>query len=125
MCLDSAKPSQRGAYLVVMGDYLVAQDLAESIEYYDPSADVIVRHTLHEAVEAVELAEQIVVAFVAEAPGRYLASPIAGLLSKRGARIVLIGDEAEAQGESGGWQVLFRPFSMSVVLALLVGPARV
>ena len=125
MCLDTAKQPQRGAYLVVMGDYLVAQDLAESIAYYDPTAEVILRHTVDEGAQALEFVEHIEVAFVGDAPQRFAASPFAKSLMQRGARVVLIGDEAEAQGDQAGWRVLQRPFSMSLVLAHLVGAPSV
>ena len=125
MCLDDVKRPPQGAYLVVLGDYLVAQDLAESIVYYDPAATVIVRHTTAEALVAVDSVARIEVAFVGDAPTRFAASQLAQMIHSKGGRVVLLGDEAEATGEAAGWSVLHRPFSLSLVLACLAGPVSI
>ena len=121
MCLDEVKRPPHWAYLVVLGDYLVAQDLAESIACHDPAAEVIVRHTMAEAVAAMESVARIEVAFVGDAPTRFAASQLAQAIRSKGGRVVLLGDEAEATGEAAGWSVLHRPFSLSLVLACLAG----
>ena len=119
MYVDKAKQPQRGSYLVVMGDYLTGQDVAESIEYYDPSAVVIVRHSMAAAIKALEYVQQIKVAFVGDTLTGFGNRLIAELLVQRGARIVRIGDAAEAHGDAAGWRVLQRPFSMAMVHAHL------
>ena len=119
MCRDEVKRPPHGAYLVVLDDYLVAQDLAESIAYHDPAAEVIVRHTVAEAVAAMDSVETIEVAFVGEAPARYAGSQLAQMIRSKSGRVVLLGDEAETAGEAAGWSVLHRPFSLSLVLAYL------
>jgi hypothetical protein len=63
-----------------------------------------------------------VVAFVGEGPSRFAGSALAQMIQNRGGRVVLLGDEAEAEGRKAGWPVLDRPFSQSLVLTLLAPP---
>jgi hypothetical protein len=121
MSETTAGPLSRGAYLVVLDDYLVSQDLAETIRYFDPEAQVIARPTTDDAVAAVAPVARIELAFVADGPSHFAASPLAGMIRCRGGRVVLLGPEAETAGKAAGWPVLHRPFSQSLVLAHLAG----
>ena len=106
-------------YLILLKDYLVAQDLAESIAVYDPEAEVIVQHALADAVSALEATPQIAAAFVGLEPLQCSASGLADMIRGRGGEVILMGSEAEEQGEALGWKVLHRPFSEGLVLAHL------
>lgn len=109
----------RQTYLVVLDDYLIAQDLAESIACYDDAAQVVVRHVVDDAVAALEAVEGLAVAFVGVDPKQFAGSALARMIDSRGGKVVLMGDAAEDDGETGGWAVLHRPFSQGLVQSLL------
>jgi hypothetical protein len=106
-------------YLILLKDYLVAQDLEESIAAHDPAAEVIVRQSMASALSALEATQQIAVAFVDVEPLHCRASGLADMIRSRGGEVILMGDEAEEKGEALGWKVLHRPFSEGLVLAHL------
>ncbi len=110
MIKAEGRPKTAGTYLVVLADYLVAQDLAESIVVYDADAEVLVLHSASRAAAALEKVERIAVAFVDAGPELFGASELAQMIQSRGGRVVLLGDEAEAAGGALGWSVLQRPF---------------
>lgn len=122
MTTQDASPLDRGAYLIVLEDYLVSQDLAEIVAWYAPAAEVIVRHALPDAVAALQPVARLAVAFVGIGPASFAASPLAAMIASRGGRVVLLGDEAERTGEAAGWAVLQRPFSQSQVATFLTDP---
>ncbi len=113
----------RGTYLIVSDDYLVAQDLAESIVWFDAAASVVVRHAPADAIAALEAIETVAVAFVGAGPDQLAASGLKALIGDRGGRVVLMGNLAETNGEAEGWAVLHRPFSLGLVLTHLEGSA--
>lgn len=125
MCMTESELRKTRTYLILSQDCLVAQDLAESIAVYDAGADVIVRHSVVAAVSALEATPEIAVAFVGAGPVQFGASALADMIRARQGLVILMGDDAEENGEALGWKVLHRPFSEGVVLshlALLVGP---
>jgi len=110
-----------GAYVIVLRDYLVSQDLAETVAEYAPGAEVILHHTPAAAAAAVTSLEKIEVAFVEQEPEAFAASGLARLIDARGGRVVLMGSAAEAAGAKNGWPVLHRPFALQQVLLHLAG----
>lgn len=122
MCPNDARPLSRHAFLIVLDDSIVAQDLAETVSEHDPAAGLIPCRTLDEAIAALAHVERIAVAFVEAGPAEFAASPLAGLIAAKGGRVVLIGDDAEDSARMCGHAVLQRPFSTEMVLALLADP---
>ncbi len=106
-------------YLIVLKDYLVALDLAESISDFDAEAEIVARHSAACAIAALEAIERVAVAFVETGPDQFAASVLSGMISDRGGRVVLMGDEAESSGQARGYSVLQRPFSQGLVRAHL------
>jgi hypothetical protein len=112
-------PAAPATYLIVLRHVLVAQDIAMTIAEHDPSARVIVAATGAEAVQALDGPGPVAVAFVGKGPEAFRASPLAPALTERGARVVLMGEEAERDGEAQGFAVLTRPFSTGNILVHL------
>ena len=106
-------------YLVVVDDYLIAEDLAESIAFYDAKALVVVRHLVDDAVSALKAVERLAVAFVAACPQQFAGSALAKMIHSLGGKVVLLGDAAEDLGKTPDWAVLHRPFSQGLVENLL------
>jgi hypothetical protein len=108
------------AYVIVLRERVIAQDLAMTIAEYDAQAQVIVVGTAAEAVVALRPEPAVAVAFVAMAPETFMGSDLASAIAARGGRVILLGVEAELQGPMPGWQVLAQPFTTQAVLAHLV-----
>ncbi len=107
------------AYVVALRHAVVAQDIAQTVAEFDPAAPVIVAASPAEAAQALEGVARVALAFVGEGPRGFRGSPLARALARRGASVVLMGGEAEAEGEAAGFAVLARPFTMGLVTALL------
>lgn len=116
---DAAGPGDRATYLIVLRHVLVAQDIAMTVAEFDPAARVITAATGPEALPQIEDVDRIAVAFVGKGPGAFRASPLARAVAERGGRVVLMGEEAEAEGEAQGFRVLERPFSTGNIMTHL------
>ena len=103
-------------YLIVMQQVLVAQDLALTISDYDASAIVKIAGTHAEAEAALLNIAQMELAFVADAPSRFMQSSLAQSIRARGGRVILLGEEAEEDGPTQHWGVLNQPFTTDAVL---------
>lgn len=114
--LPGGQADGSATYLIVLRHVFVAQDIAMTIAEHDPSARIVVAPSAAEALPLLGDQERIAVAFVGQGPGAYRASPLAPAVRRRGGRVVLMGEEAEAQGEAQGFAVLARPFSTGDVL---------
>ncbi len=119
MDTENAAPVTTRAYLIVLKHVVVAQDIAMSIAEYDPGARVIVVASIHEAPAALADVQEITLAFVGEGPRSYAGSELHQALEARNGRVVLIGEDAELEGEAQGWAVLYRPFSSDAMLEAL------
>ncbi len=108
-----------GTYLIVLGDYIVALDLAQTVADFCPTAQVIQKSTAAAALAAVAAVDRVKVAFVGEPPHSFARSELARLIADKGGRVVFVGDEAEDLGTGNGHAVLSRPFSTPAVLAHL------
>ena len=106
-------------YLIVLRHVVVAQDIALTVAEFDPSARILVARSGEEAIPLLDGVDRLPLAFLGKGPSEFRASPIAGELEARGARVVLMGEEAEAQGEAEGFEVLVRPFTTEAILARL------
>jgi hypothetical protein len=128
MCFDDAKLARRDIYLIVVENYVVSTDLAQTVAEYDPGALVIVKTSMQAAEMALQFVEKVCLAFVEAGPARFAASALAVQVEAKGGRVVLLGDEAEASaaaaGSEGEWSILPRPFSTDQVVAHFACTAR-
>lgn len=112
----------RGAYyLIVLHDCVVLQDIAGTIEEFDPSAQVIAVTNPAEAAARLAEVEQIAIAFVEAAPLAFGSTSLALEIASRGGHVVYLGDAAEDAEDTGRWVILRRPFSSDVVANHLAG----
>ncbi len=111
---------ERGLYLVVMNEIVVAEDLRGAILEYDPGAVVVIEASLA-AAEAALLRSDLPLrgAFVAASPAELVESQVGAVMCAGVRSVVLLGDAAEQEGPGEGYVVLVRPFSTSDVHALL------
>ena len=112
---------QAVTYLIVLRHILVAQDIAMTINEFDPAAQVIAATSSAEAEERLSGIDAITLAFVGQGPDSYASSSLSRAVAQRGGRVILLGEEAEAQGEAHGFAVLARPFTTANILSHLAG----
>ncbi|TMV43190.1 hypothetical protein FGG78_41585, partial [Thioclava sp. BHET1] len=92
--METQRPTpapSRGAYLVVLSDVLVAQDLAETIRDFVPDADIIIAPDPAQGLAALDPHACLSQAFVSLGPLDYERSPLAAAIGVRGGRVVLLG----------------------------------
>lgn len=106
-------------YLVVMTEALVACDLAQAIEEFDPSAKVISVSSVEDAEAALADLATVEIAFVARGPTRFAGTALHRSLVVRGGRVVLLGLDAEDHGPSPVFDVLSQPFDTDAVVEKL------
>jgi hypothetical protein len=99
------------AFVIVVRDYIVAQDIALTIRDDIPHAHIVTASTLIEAEQALSPIPKVHMAFVAADPDEFERSDLAPTLEKRGARIVMMGLWPEAGQAASKWQVLQYPFT--------------
>jgi len=112
------------AYVIVMREALISQDLSLTIADHDPGARVVFAANLRDAETVVAGLTHIVMAFIIEGPKQFLQSDLSRAIRARGGRVVLLGDDAEEVGPTPDWDVLYRPFSTDEVLARLTRRSR-
>lgn len=108
-------------YLIVLRHVLVAEDIAMTVAEFDPAARVIAVASPAEALPHLDGVGQVAMAFVGQGPSGFRDSDLHRALDRRGSRVVLLGEEAEAAGEAAGFPVLVRPFTTVDVLERLAG----
>lgn len=119
---DTAKDGgDNPAFLIVLRHVVVAQDIAMTIADLHPGARIVTAASTAEALPALRDVGRLAVAFVAEAPRAHRDSDLAREIARRGGRVVLIGEAAEAEGTALGFPVLARPFSTGDILVHLAG----
>lgn len=106
-------------YLVALKQVVIAQDIAQTILDHDPEAEVI----LGGGFSAMPEDRLPHMAFLDLSPAEARSLAAARDLLAHGTRLVLIGDAAEAAGESHPFWVLHRPFTSDAVLSLLARAA--
>ena len=107
-------------YLIVLRHVLVAQDIALTIADVDPQARVVTAASEAETLTKLGDVDRLAVAFVGQSPRAYEGSALAEAIGRCGGRVVLLGEEAEAEGAAMGYAVLVRPFSTGSILSHLV-----
>ena len=107
------------AYIILVSETLVAQDIAQTIADFDPGAEVILARTAEEAEAALCEIDTVAVAFIGGNPRGFVGSPVAKAIAERGGRAVLLGVEAEATGATADFDVLAQPFDTDAVLGKL------
>ncbi|WP_347311419.1 hypothetical protein [Defluviimonas sp. SAOS-178_SWC] len=117
------------AYLVAVRDFVVSQDLADTVREFDPGAMIVTARTCRETLNAIKTCDRLALAFVEAGPDRILRARLDVTIRERHGRLVLLGDDAEDEWETGGapgriWPVLMRPFSSQAVTALLIAGRR-
>ncbi len=118
-CLGRDLLSRSRAYLVLVTETVVACDIAQTISDFDTTAYVVCAATISEAEAAMTDLESVEIAFVAGCPRKFDGSALHRDLVMRGARIVLLGIEAEVVGPTPAFDVLSQPFDTDAVLAKL------
>lgn len=116
-------------YLVAVRDFVVSQDLADTVRDFDPGATILSARNCREALTAIRSGDPLALAFVEAGPDRVARARLDIAIRDRGGRLVLLGDDAEDAWEIGSragrvWPVLMRPFSSQVVTTLLMASRR-
>lgn len=107
-------------YVIVLGQVVVAQDIAQAIAEFDPDATVITTPRREDAVAAVAaLKGRLMLGFMNTPPRLLPEDALAQTTRERGGRVVLIHDEADTAGEADDYWVLQRPFTSEAVQDLL------
>ncbi len=124
MSADASWSAKRAVYLVAVQDFVVSQDLIDTVRDFDPTAEVITARDCHGALLAVTSHPRLTLGFVEAGPDRVARAHLDVAIRRRRGRLVLLGDEAEEEWESGAhagddWPVLMRPFSTQTVTAML------
>lgn len=115
MCPKDVLTPTSDHYLIVLRDFVVMQDLADTISEFDPGAQVIAVAHATAALAAIAPVVRLVLAFVEAAPREFEKTELAAAIASRGGRLVYLGDAAEDAAETGRAVVLRRPFSSQVV----------
>ncbi len=116
---DMQKTTSTHTYLLLMDAGLVACDLTQIILGFDPGASVTLTQTVGAALAHAGDDTRLIVAILDLGPDAARSSGLARMVSDRGGRVILIGDEAEMQAGSHDWPVIERPFSTESVLSVL------
>ncbi len=109
----------RRTYLVVLGDYLVLRDIADTIAQHDSGATIIAATEAEAALREIERVRELEVAFIEAGPADFAGSDLAHAIRARAGRVVLLGDEAEEASGRFDLPVLVRPFRTLDVLRYL------
>lgn len=111
---------RKAIYVIVLGQVVVAQDIAQVIAGYDPTATIITTPRREDALGALDGMEgRLEMTFINIAPRLLAEDHLAEATRQRGGRIVLIHEEAEREGEREGYFVLARPFTTELVVEVL------
>lgn len=113
-----------GIYLIAVEDFVVAQDLSDTVREAVPAAVIVTAPGCAAALAAVADQPHLALAFVEAGPDRVAKLRLDEAIRARGGRLVLLGGEAEDAWDSGAatgrlWPVLIRPFSSQAVRSLL------
>jgi hypothetical protein len=116
---DMQKTKSTHTYLLLMEAGLVACDLTQIILSFDPGASVTLTQTVEAALAHAGDDARLIFAILDLGPDAARSSGLARMITDRGGRIILIGDDAEATAASHNWPVIERPFSTESVLSVL------
>ncbi|MCA0963509.1 hypothetical protein [Salipiger bermudensis] len=107
------------SFFVAVTDQLVGIDISTILRDAHPDAVVITAPDREAALALLEEGPAPKIAVVSLSPKEAVSSPLGQKLRDLGARIVLMGHEAELHGEADGFEVLHRPFRTRDLLALI------
>ncbi len=110
---------QAPAFLLFGKDPFAVDDLSRTIAEQHPTSRIVASFSVEEALSLIETMPEISMAFIHLAPEQVAVSPLGQALASRGARIVLMGDDAEERGQAAGFDVLVRPFNTADVIFLM------
>jgi len=113
----------RPVVLIVLKEVLVGQDLAQAVRDERPDARVVIAQTPEAALSAIDDEARVEIAFVAAEPQVFERSSLVRGLTKRGARVVMLGVWTDPAALPGSWTLLPFPFTTEDVRALI--PSRV
>ncbi|MBR9890797.1 hypothetical protein GYB14_03810 [bacterium] len=116
-CIDGPLPAP--SFLVAVTDQLVGIDIAAILRDAHPDAVVVTAPDREAALVSLQEGSAPSLAVVSLSPQEAVSSPLIEALRALGARIVLMGHEAELHGEADGFEVLHRPFRTIDLLALI------
>jgi hypothetical protein len=111
-------------FLVIEDDFLVAQDIFESIRQFRPGAKVVTLSP-REAREGVARGDRaIAVAFASMPVADLVDSGLGAAIAARGAKIVVLCDDAADAAEAAamGWAAVLRPFASEDLRCFIPGP---
>ncbi len=117
--IDDQGRSADAAYLIVVHDALIRQDIAQAVAEVS-DAKVIAVDTVVKAADAIAGMAHVTLAFIEATPDLYRASMLAVDLAARNARVVLVGAWDDRTAKADGWAVLRFPFTTADVHALLL-----
>jgi hypothetical protein len=100
----------RTAYLIVVQNPVIRQDIAQAIAEVSPDSHIIPAATLENAADALVDAAFVSLAIVEAGPDTYRASALASEMAARGARVVLTGSLDDQAARAAGWDILPYPF---------------
>lgn len=123
--MDAGPPSRQDVYLIAVHNVVVLQDLADTVRDFDPSATILTATNCAEALARLRSLERLTFAFIEAGSRRIADSRIDAEIRRRDGRIVLLGNEAEDEWDSGHpaarrWPILVRPFSSRTVVSMLM-----
>ena len=105
--------------LIVLGEVLVAQDIAESIREKFAEAAIHVSSDIEEATMRLAHVERLDFAILGMGAQDFERSPLADAIAARGGKVILTGLDAEYDGDVAAWPVLMQPFTSESVWSLL------
>jgi len=115
----------RDIYLIAVRNFVVLQDLSDTVREFDPSACLLTAGDCCSALSTLRCHDRITLAFIEGGPTRIAHLSLDAEIRARGGRLILLGDEAEDAWDSAGgkaprWPTLLRPFSAQAVQSLIV-----
>lgn len=108
-------------FLVLGVTGVVLRDLISTVKDAFETLEATVAHTQDEAMHLLEQGQQLKYAFLNLSPETLMNSELVRLCEKLGAKIVLLGTDAEDAVENSPHPVLVRPFATHDILRVLEG----
>ncbi len=107
------------SFLVAVNDPLVALDITTILGEAHPGARIATAEDRPSAQALLAQMPRLALAVVSLSPKDASNSDFGQALRRTGARLVLMGLDAEEHGEADGYEVLHRPFRTEDLLALI------
>lgn len=107
-------------YLVVEKDFLIASDLAATLE---SSVGARVIHTSHldDVEQILNNLERLDAAFLDVSIACFMRRGLDSIMRKNGASVIFtVGEDEQERAAQNGWNMLVRPFSEDMIIAALL-----